>query len=135
MSEINEIIGGMKVHPATSLFPLMEGKEFENLVNSIRTMGMLHPIIVWNGYLIDGRNRLRAVIKLREEGCRPSVPIQELNQEITSVSELIFELNAQRCNFTQEQIADISNNVGPMIDKEKKAKKEAAPLKSKKGVK
>lgn len=41
-----EVIGGYKVHPAASLFPLLEGEDFTDLVESIKTYGLMHPIIV-----------------------------------------------------------------------------------------
>ena len=49
------------VHPAAELFPLIEGKEFDELCHSIGTHGLEQDIILTHdGYLLDGRNRLRA---------------------------------------------------------------------------
>lgn len=124
-----EVIGGMKVHPAASLFPLIEGQEFDDLVYSIKTLGVLQPIIVSNGYLIDGRNRLRAVQKLRLEGCNIDLPTEEFKKDVRSVSEFIFELNFTRRHLTPDQMATICADVLPMISEEKKAKQEATQFK------
>jgi hypothetical protein len=127
-----EIIGGMKVHPAASLFPLIEGEDFEDLVFSIKTLGVLQPIIVSNGVLIDGRNRLRAVTKLRQEGKTINLPTKELDPETPNICEYIFDTNAHRRNLTPDQTAMISTDVWPMIAKERDSKQAASQFK--KGV-
>jgi hypothetical protein len=49
------------VHPFAASFPMIEGEEFEDFVDDIRSRGLLHPIVLdKTGQLIDGRNRLRA---------------------------------------------------------------------------
>lgn len=50
----------MPVHPLADRFPLMPDAEMAELAESIRSVGLLHPIIISDGLLIDGRNRLRA---------------------------------------------------------------------------
>ena len=124
-----EVIGGMKVHPAASLFPLIEGEDFEDLVFSIKTLGVLQPIIVSNGVLIDGRNRLRAVTKLRQEGRTISLPTKELDPETPNICEYIFDTNAHRRNLTPDQTAMISTDVWPMIAKERDSKQTATQFK------
>ena len=127
-----EVIGGYKVHPAASLFPLIEGEDFEDLVFSIKTLGVLQPIVVSNGMLIDGRNRLRAVTRLRKEGCTLDLPVKEFEPEVESVSEYIFDCNVHRRNLTPDQTVGITAQVWPMIAEEKKAKQ--ADTQFKKGV-
>ena len=124
-----EVIGGYKVHPAASLFPLIEGEDFEDLVFSIKTLGVLQPIVVSKGMLIDGRNRLRAVTRLRKEGCTLDLPVKELGPEVESVSEYIFDCNVHRRNLTPDQTLGITAQVWPMIADEKKAKQEATQFK------
>ena len=125
-----EVIGGYKVHPAASLFPLIEGEDFEDLVFSIKTLGVLQPIVVLKGMLIDGRNRLRAVTRLRKEGCTLDLPVKELGPEVESVSEYIFDCNVHRRNLTPDQTLGITAQVWPMIAEEKKAKQEATQFKA-----
>ena len=63
-----EVIHDYVIHPAASVFPLMEGKAFHSLVDSIAVHGVQNPIVSHKGEVLDGRNRLRAVMKLRDEG-------------------------------------------------------------------
>jgi hypothetical protein len=63
MSE--EVIGNYRVHPVASMFPLLEGYDYEELRDSIELLGQTYPIIVQDGVLLDGRNRLRACLDLK----------------------------------------------------------------------
>lgn len=53
-----------KYHPATEPYPLMEGEEFDRLVDSIKRSGQRVPAVIVDGMLFDGRNRDRACQKL-----------------------------------------------------------------------
>ena len=76
-NEVYELDGKRyTVHPATALFPLLEGAEFESLVNSIRERGVRHPVLVRGSEIVDGRNRARAA---REAGILP--PVVELAED------------------------------------------------------
>ncbi|RAI38276.1 hypothetical protein CH341_28155, partial [Rhodoplanes roseus] len=55
-------------HPLADLFPLINGAEFEELVDSIRAGGLNHPIVLLDGMILDGRNRYRALARLVGEG-------------------------------------------------------------------
>jgi formaldehyde-activating enzyme involved in methanogenesis len=63
-----EIICECEIHPAASIFPLLEGDRFQSLVDSIQVHGLQNPIVCIGDVVLDGRNRLRAVEKLRNEG-------------------------------------------------------------------
>ena len=47
-------------HELANEHPLMEGDEFDNLVEDIRKHGILDPIMLYQGMILDGRNRYRA---------------------------------------------------------------------------
>jgi ParB-like chromosome segregation protein Spo0J len=48
------------VHSAAMLFPLLEDEELRDLADDIRKKGLLHAIVLWEGKILDGRNRKRA---------------------------------------------------------------------------
>ena len=56
-------------HPAAALFPLMDvdGAEFGELVRDLQEHGLLQPIVLHEGKVLDGRNRLRACQHARVE--------------------------------------------------------------------
>jgi len=44
-------------HPLANLFPLIEGAEFDELVADVRVHGVREPIWLYQGKVLDGRNR------------------------------------------------------------------------------
>ena len=51
------------------LLPAMDERSFSDLVKSIRAQGLLEPVSVWHGQIVDGRHRYRAC---REAGVEPN---------------------------------------------------------------
>lgn len=50
-------------HPYANLFPLITGPEFDELVNDVREHGVMQPILLYEGKILDGRNRYRAALE------------------------------------------------------------------------
>ena len=50
----------MKAHPYANIFPLLEGEAFDSFVADIRANGLLEPITIHEGMILDGRNRWNA---------------------------------------------------------------------------
>jgi N6-adenosine-specific RNA methylase IME4 len=62
----------VKVHPIAELFPLLEGEEFDALVESIRANGFdpARPVLLFEKKILDGRNRYRAA---KKAGVKPII--------------------------------------------------------------
>jgi ParB-like chromosome segregation protein Spo0J len=52
----------LRFHPLADIFPLMEGAEFDELVEDIKKNGLQQYIILYDGQVLDGRNRVRACL-------------------------------------------------------------------------
>lgn len=50
----------LRFHPYSEIFPLTEGDDFDGLVADIRDNGLIDDIWIFEGAILDGRNRYRA---------------------------------------------------------------------------
>lgn len=55
----------MKFHPVVHLFPRLDNETRANLKTSIRKYGCTHPVLVWEGQIIDGRHRVEICDELK----------------------------------------------------------------------
>lgn len=92
----------MKVHPVAEIFPMIpaSSEEFLGLVDSIHEEGLREPIVMHDGQLVDGRNRLAAC---KTANVQPRFVEWE---EISNGKDLlgwIFSRNYHRRHLTEEQ--------------------------------
>ena len=50
----------IKFHQLANMFPELNGAEFDELAADIRARGVHEPIWLYDGQILDGRNRYRA---------------------------------------------------------------------------
>jgi N6-adenosine-specific RNA methylase IME4 len=50
----------LSAHPAAAIFPMLPEDELQQLADNIAANGLLYPIILFDGLVLDGRNRLAA---------------------------------------------------------------------------
>ena len=58
-----------ELHPLCTLFPRVSGAEFDALVADIKANGLMQPIVLHDGMILDGGNRYRACL---EAGVEPA---------------------------------------------------------------
>lgn len=98
-------------HPIASIFPLLEGREFDELVEDIRANGVQVPIVIYEGKILDGRNRYRAGIKAAQ-----LVP-QNYYTGDDPISHAA-SLNLHRRHLTPTQLAEIARKSLPHFEEE-----------------
>jgi ParB-like chromosome segregation protein Spo0J len=96
-------IGDFDIHPVAEAFPLVEGTEFDELCDSVKGLGLVNPIILLDGKVIDGRNRLRAAVAvgmtdIRTEDLPPG----------TDAIRYVMAQNIERRHLTPAQRAAIT---------------------------
>jgi N6-adenosine-specific RNA methylase IME4 len=120
-TETMERIAGYEIHPAASVFPLMEGEAFDDFVADVKANGLLEPVWrVWvdrigNGardaLILDGRNRLRAC-----EAAKVKPTFRDYEGE--SPWSFVASLNLKRRDLTTGQKAAIGVEMLSEIAKE-----------------
>ena len=94
---------GMPIHPVCDLFPMMDANSLAGLAADIRSNGLLHAVVLYEGQIVDGRNRLLAC---REAGVEPRfVEWQQTYAGAMPVDRWIWSLNVERRHLTPDQIA------------------------------
>ncbi len=116
-----EIICDYVIHPAASVFPLLEGARFQSLVDSIAEHGVQNPIVSHKGEVLDGRNRLRAVMKLRDEGHTVELPFVEWDSKCgLSATEWVAAQNLDRRHLSEDAYATAQAALNRILRKEAK---------------
>jgi hypothetical protein len=113
----------LPIHPAAELFPLMSEVELRELADDIEKNGLCDPVAIYDGELLDGRNRLDALALLGRDVCnaygRPVDYCQVGHEGPFDPFAYVVSKNLQRRHLTQEQKRDL-------IAKVLKAKPEAS---------
>jgi ParB-like nuclease domain len=96
-------------HEASKIYPLIEGEEFDALVQDIRLHGLKNPIVVYKDkasgkeLLLDGRNRILAC---KKAGVKPAFEIRTLKNE--SPVEWVISQNSRRRHLKPGQLAMVA---------------------------
>ena len=105
----------LQVHPVAEMFPLIEGDDYQSLVEDVKRHGVREP--VWlhpDGSIIDGRNRARAAADA-------GVHLPTRTWDGTgSLVELVLSLNLHRRHLTKGQCAVLALAIKPMLAAEAK---------------
>jgi ParB-like chromosome segregation protein Spo0J len=92
----------LSVHPFADEFPYLTEDETLELAQDIHTNGLLHPVVLFENEILDGRNRLRALGRTDIT----SVPVEEYTG--TDPVGYIVSLNLTRRHLTTGQRAALA---------------------------
>ena len=100
----------LEFHPICELLPMMTEDEFSALRDDISRNGLLEPIWIYQGQILDGRNRYRACVDL---GIEPAT------REYTGDTPATFVLSMHtRRDLTQSQKAAVAVSFLPHLEEE-----------------
>jgi hypothetical protein len=88
----------VEFHPIANIFPMMSGEELSELAESIESNGLRVPILLYEGKILDGRNRYQAC---ESSGVKPEYTEFEGDDPLSHV----LDLNLHRRHLTSGQRA------------------------------
>lgn len=110
----------MESHEATNLLPMMTDDEYAALMADIREHGQREPIVLWQGKILDGRNRWRACSELS------LVPKTRQWDGSGSPTAYVLSLNLSRRHLSTSQRAAVAVEALPLFEEEAKERQRAA---------
>ena len=115
----------LQIDACAEAFPPMQVDEFEALKASIDRNGLLEPILVWQGRVMDGRHRLKACEAL---GVAPMVKV--LNGTYEEAKSEAFSTNINRRHLATGQRAILAAQLATRKPGQTKATKGMEPVMS-----
>jgi N6-adenosine-specific RNA methylase IME4 len=94
----------MKAHPLANIFPLLAGEDFAGLLADIKQHGQRETIYLYEGKILDGRNRHRACAKLR---IKPTFKTLAKSEDPLA---FVISTNVKRRHLNESQRAWIASN-------------------------
>lgn len=107
-------------HDYANLFPLMLDNEYKELKNDIKVNGLIEPIWLFEGKILDGRNRYSACLDTNTE---PKFRDYQSDDPLG----FVVSLNLNRRHLTSGQKATLAVELLPLLEaeaKKRQAKKE-----------
>lgn len=110
----------LEFHELANRFPLIEGEDFQKLIDDIDANGMQAPIILFEGKILDGRNRYRAACEIAKQRNEPEQYFYFCEDYNGGAPEAMsISLNVHRRHLTESQRAMLGVdliNAGGSID-------------------
>jgi hypothetical protein len=92
-------------HPLANMFPMIEGNAFEELKRDIAAQGILEPIRLYQGMILDGRNRYAA-----GKACGHTFTLDDFVQwegTLADAEAWVISTNLHRRQLTTKQKQDL----------------------------
>lgn len=103
--------GPLESHPAADLFPMLSDMELDRLAADIRDNGLLDAIVLFDGRILDGRNRYAACRRVETEP-------RFIQYDGQSPVLYVLSKNLHRRQLTVSQRAAIAAESIPMLKEE-----------------
>jgi ParB-like chromosome segregation protein Spo0J len=93
--------GSFIAHPLANMFPMIEGNAFDELKRDISAQGILEPIRLYQGMILDGRNRYAAA-----KACNHAFSVDDFVQwegTIADAEAWVISTNLHRRHLSAKQ--------------------------------
>lgn len=110
-------LAAISVHPAANLFPKLADDELAQLADDINVQGVRVPIVLFDGELLDGRNRVAAAISVGVD----TIPVVESGGD-TDPWTTVVALNVHRRHLTVGQRAALGARLEPWYAEDAKTR-------------
>lgn len=110
-------LASLPVFPFADVFPLLAEEELMELSQDIETHGLRHPVVLFNDQILDGRNRIRALKKVRN---LINIPVEVFEGSEYEAVEMIRSLNILRRHLSVGQRAMAAQEYLPYEESEAK---------------
>jgi ParB-like chromosome segregation protein Spo0J len=97
-------LDGLEIHPLALAFPVYGKDDFEKLTNDILNHGLRQPITLFEGKVLDGRNRVEA---MRKAG-KAAIPAIPFEGTFDQARDYVISLNMVRRHLNTGQRAMIA---------------------------
>jgi ParB-like chromosome segregation protein Spo0J len=99
-------------HPLANLFPLIEGQAYQDLMADVLRHGVREPVWVYEGKILDGRNRYRAAKAV-------GVDFDVRQYQGNEPAAFVVSLNLHRRHLTESQRATVAAKLANMAQGER----------------
>ena len=99
-------------HPAAELFPMMPPDQYEAFKEDVRKNGFQQDVVIYQGQILDGRNRYKAAIEL---DMLDDLPIAEMDDD-TQIDpyQWVISRNLHRRHLTESQRAMVAQKLATL---------------------
>ncbi len=115
------VMKDLQFHEAANIFPMMTDEEANSLLDDIRERGQQYAIELYDGKILDGRNRYLACLKLGIE-CDTT----DVTADVDDPVKHVLSANLHRRHLTASQKAMIGDKARELFDKRAKDRQAAA---------
>jgi len=120
----------LQFHEAANIFPMMSDDEANGLLDDIRENGLQKPIELFEGKVLDGRNRYVACLKLGPDYDYEYVELDDIDDPVAYV----LSANLHRRQLTSAQRAMIGARSKEYYEEEAKKRQRLSEGRGKKGM-